>query len=782
MSIAALLFGPALPFAPAAALTAPAGAIPAPAKITPADGAFTVDSSVRLWAPPDDRDAAEAARYLAGLWSRTNGMDLSVVPSGGPAASAARAPTPAAGAAAAPPHSIEFRHRSGFSREGYGPERYGPEGYAIEVTPQIIRVSAGTAAGLFYGAVTLWQLLPPGAHGGSIPAQTIRDAPAYRWRGLMLDSARHFQSPAFIRSMIDWMAWHKLNVLHWHLTDDQGWRIEIRKYPRLTSVGSWRTDPDGARYGGFYSQSEVSDIVSYAAARHVLIVPEIDMPGHATAAIAAYPQLGAAASAAHAPSVSASWGILDHLFSMEPQTFAFLEDVLTEVMELFPGPYVHIGGDEAVKNEWNASAAVQARMRQLGVKDAAALQTYFTQRMARFVHTHGRRIIGWDEILQPGLDKSAIVMSWHGVSGAHAAALAGHDAILSPWPTLYFDNRQSALPSEPPGRVKVISLEDVYRFEPHDPALGAAQQAHVQGLQANLWTEHIRTEPRLEWMALPRAAALAEVAWSPAARRDWPDFLMRLAPMFARYRAFGINAADSVFAPAAAISAAPGGYLLTLSTQAGTAAAGTGAAAPGDIRYTLNGDEPTAQSMRYAEPLLIPSGGEVRAATFVGPDQVSRTWSRRIDARTLERRDSHELELCSDAIGLMLEPKGAEEPISMDIMNPCWIDRGVDLTHGPRMLARVAALPFNYEIGADAAKIRVGDSRTPEGELEVHVDGCDTPAIATLPLAPATRSDGVSLLPAEKLRPLPGRHDICLRFARPRLDPMWALDSVEFEE
>ena len=248
----------------------------------------------------------------------------------------------------------------------------------------------------------------------------------------MLDSVRHFQSPAFIESMIDWMAWHKLNVLHWHLTDDQGWRLEIRRYPRLTEIGAWRIPaivpgsvpdaPIGAMmraiepYGGFYTQAQVREIVAYAATRHVLIVPEIDVPGHAQAAIAAYPELGAADRPL---AVSARWGVHTHLFNVEPATFEFLDNVLSEVIALFPGPYVHLGGDEAVKDEWNASAAVQARARALGIGDSEALQDYFTQRLARYLAAHGRRLIGWDEILRPGLAQDAIVMSWHGVSGAH---------------------------------------------------------------------------------------------------------------------------------------------------------------------------------------------------------------------------------------------------------------------------------------------------------------------------------------------------------------------------
>lgn len=722
---AALVLSLALPWA------AQAGVIPLPADIVAGVGSFNVSAATVVRVPQGDRDAGAAAHYLVELWTRTNHLTLPIT------------------MGAPDTHTIAFRRRSGL----------GPEAYELKVSPQQITVSASSAAGLFYGAVTLWQLLPPGTDTGRIPVQSIHDAPTYAWRGLMLDSARHFQSPAFIRSMIDWMAWHKLNVLHWHLTDDQGWRLEIRKYPRLTSVGAWRVEPGGARYGGYYTADEVRDIVRFAATRHVHIVPEIDMPGHATAAIAAYPALGAGAGTVR---VSASWGVLAHLFNWEPQTFSFLEDVLAEVIELFPSRMIHIGGDEVVKDEWNA---------------------YFTRRIGRYLAAHGRRIIGWDEILRPELRKDAVVMSWHGVSTAHAAAVAGNDTILAPDPALYFDHRQSTLPTEPPGRLNVVSLEDVYRFEPHDATLSDIQQHHVLGVQANLWTEHMQTEERVQWMSLPRAAALAEVGWSAAERRRWPDFLERLVPMFARYRAFGLNYADSVFAPAAQISRNAGGFSVVLSNQAQS-----DAAALGEIRYTLDGGEPSAQSTRYEAPLTVPVGTQIRAATFVGAEQAARTSDMRLDAQTGLRRDSHDLELCSDAIGLLLEPVAgadalaANAPLAVDIMNPCWIDRGVDLSAGPRIVAAVVPLPFNYEIGADAAKIRVGDSRTAEGELEIHVDGCDTPAVTTLPLAAAAFSKDVTTLTAQRLPRLPGRHDLCLRFARPRLDPLWALDWVEIGE
>jgi hexosaminidase len=694
-------------------------------------GSFNIGPGTVVRVPPGDRDAAAAARYLVELWTRTNHLILPVV-------GTASTGTPSI-------DTIGFRRRSGF----------GPEAYGIEVTPQQITVASSSAAGLFYGAVTLWQLLPPGGDTGEIPAQTIRDAPAYPWRGLMLDSARHFQTPASIRSMIDWMAWHKLNVLHWHLTDDQGWRLEIRKYPRLTSVGAWRIDPDGTRYGGYYTQDEVRGILRFAAARHVQIVPEIEMPGHATAAIAAYPFLGAAGGGP--PRVSADWGIFTRHFNSDDRTFAFLDDVLAEVIDLFPATPIHIGGDEVA-----------------GV--SGALQASFTQRIGRYLAAHGRRMIGWDEILHPGLRQDAIVMSWHGITGARAAAAAGHDTVLAPSPTLYFDHRQSALATEPPGRLDVVSLEDVYRFEPRDAGLGGGR-SHVLGVQANLWTEHISTDARLQWMALPRAAALAEIGWSAAARRRWPDFLERLVPQFARYQAFGLNYADSVFAPAAQISRTAGGFSLALSNQAQS-----GGAALGGIRYTLDAREPSARSPRYEAPLLVPEGAQVRAAAFVESEQASRTWNERFDAHTALRRDTHQLELCSDGIGLLLEPAGASAPLAVDIMNPCWIERGADLSTGPSVTAAVAALPFNYQIGADMAKIRIGDARTTDGELEIRVDGCTAPALAWLPLAPVAGAAGVTVLPAQRLPRLAGRHDLCLRFARPRLDPLWALDWIEIGE
>jgi hexosaminidase len=729
-----------------------------PAEIKLGKGSFELSGATIIEAPRASGGAADAARYLSGLWQHTNGMSLAVRSSSADASSDSL---------------IRFQQQQGL----------GPEAYRVEVAPHRIIVSASTSAGLFYGAITLWQLLPAGPKSGTIAAQTIIDEPRYAWRGLMLDSSRHFQSPAFIRSMIDWMAWHKLNVLHWHLTDDQGWRLEIKRYPKLTSVGAWRipaTIPGTAApkpYGGFYTQEEVRSIVAFAATRHVQIIPEIDMPGHAQAAVAAYPEIGSI-DGYPSPPVSSKWGVNPYLFNLEPSTFEFLRNVLDEVLQLFPSRYVHIGGDEAVKDQWKSSASVRARAAQLGIKDVEALQTYFTQEISSYLTSKGRRAVGWDEIMQPGLARDAVVMSWHGTAGARAAAIRGNDAILAPDPGLYLDHRQSRLAGEPPGRLIVLSLKDVYDFEPRDAELTPAQQQHVLGLQAELWTEHMQTEKRVEWMALPRAAALAEVGWSPQPK-NWPDFLRRLAPMFARYRAFNLNYADSAFGVEPDFATDGGKVRVTLANLPEL----RDAALDADIRYTLDGTDPTAASTRYGEALDLAAGTELRAATFLGAEQVSRTWSSQVSVVSAVRRSSNQLDSCSNGVGLLLEPAGgaSRAPLAVDIMNPCWIYRDVELGSASRVTAAVAALPFNYELGSDAAKNRVGDNRTPVGELEVHVDGCDTAILGVLPLAPAAGKDGITELPALKLPPLSGRHDVCLRFARPRLDPLWALDWVEIE-
>jgi len=517
------------------AWAAPSPVTPAPAEMVAAQGAFEARDGTRIVVPARDLAARKAAEFLANLTKRAGGPRLVVSPGG--------------------------RGRGAIVLRRGPVKLAGSEAYALQVRPDGITLTAPQDAGFMRGVATAWQLLTaPRADGGPVRVQAMRldDAPRFAWRGLMLDSARHYQSPAFIKTLIDAMAAHKLNVLQWHLTDDQAWRLEIRKYPRLTEVGAWRVpagqgpaadiDPATGRprmIGGFYSQDQVRELVAHAAARQVTIVPEIEMPGHASAAVVAYPQLAATPTPPKA--VPADWGVYPNLFNTEDATFGFLTDVLDEVIALFPSTYIHVGGDEAVKDQWKASPAAQARIRQLGLKDETALQAWFVQRIERHLAAKGRRLIGWDEILDGDLPANATVMSWRGLDGGIAAARRGHDAVLSPAPLLYFDNRQSRSVLEPPGRGWVVRLQDVYAFDPAPPQLTPDEQRHILGLQGNLWTEHVRTEARAAHMAFPRALAVAELGWSPKAKLGWEDFSRRAEADVARLRRMGFPAADSAW-------------------------------------------------------------------------------------------------------------------------------------------------------------------------------------------------------------------------------------------
>src|SRR5579872_2694846 len=550
----------------------------------------------------------------------------------------------------------------------------------MDVSADRVVLSARDPQGLLYAAVSLWQLCTADSAGSApvtIHAMHISDAPRFAWRGLLLDSARHYQSPEFIRHLLDWMAVHKLNVLQWHLTDDQAWRLQIRKYPRLTEIGAWRVpagagaaadlDPVTGRprlYGGSYSQEVVRQIVAHAADRNVTIVPEIDIPGHATAAIVAYPSL---ASTPRPPvAVPSDWGIYTNLYNAEPQTLEFLENVLAEVIELFPSRYVHVGGDEAVKDQWQASPGIQQRMHELGIANVEALQGYFVQRMGRFLRAHGRRLIGWDEILDTGIDPDVAITSWRGIDGAVRAASQGHDAVLSPSPTLYLDHRQGDYPDEQPGRGLVVSLEQVYRFDPLPAALPAEQRGHILGLQANIWTEHIRTERRVEFMTFPRAAAVAEVGWSPASKLSWPGFLARLPRQMRRYETLGIHPADDVYAVQveSQLDRARGHVHLRLHNQAQTA----------QIRYTLDGREPDQGANLYTRALDLPLGGELMAAAFAQGRRVSAVARRSLSLASLQRRTTHELRSCTDKLVLSLEDDapvaGNRAVFRVDVMSP----------------------------------------------------------------------------------------------------------------
>jgi len=386
----------------------------------------------------------------------------------------------------------------------------GNEGYELQVTPTRITVRAPEPAGLFYGSQTLDQLLA----SRPIPALRMVDRPRFRWRGLMLDEARHFFGKKFVKRVIDLLALHKLNIFHWHLCDDQGWRLEIKKYPRLTEVGAWRA-AEGQPYGGFYTQADIHDVVTYARSRFVTVVPEIEMPGHATAALASYPEL----SCAGGPfDVATRWGIFEDVFCAgNDATFAFLEDVLGEVLELFPSKFIHIGGDECPKTRWKTCSKCQKRIRDERLNDERELQSYFIRRIGRFLNVHGRQLIGWDEILEGGLAPHAAVMSWRGMTGAVAAARAGHDVVVSPTSHCYLDYSYEKL-----------DLETAYSLDPIPAELTDEQHNHILGAQGNMWTELTPTVVDVERQIWPRLCALAEVAWSPPGQRDFAGFSARL--------------------------------------------------------------------------------------------------------------------------------------------------------------------------------------------------------------------------------------------------------------
>ncbi|MFE7550647.1 beta-N-acetylhexosaminidase [Streptomyces gardneri] len=443
-----------------------------------------------------------------------------------------------------------------------------PEAYRLDVVAdQGVEITGGGPAGVFWGAQTLRQLLGPdafrrapmrqGAVAG-VTAQTIEDAPRFAWRGLLLDVARHFLPKDDVLRYLDLLAAHKLNVFHFHLTDDQGWRIEIKRHPRLTEVGAWRSRSkwghrasplwDDTPHGGFYTQDDIREIVAYAAERHITVVPEIDLPGHAQAAIAAYPELGNTDVVDTAAlTVWDTWGVNPNVLAPTEAVLRFYEGVLEEVLDLFPAavsPFVHIGGDECPKDQWKASPAAQARIEELGVGDEDGLQSWFIRHFDRWLTARGRRLIGWDEILEGGLAEGAAVSSWRGYGGGIAAAEAGHDVVMCPEQQVYLDHRQAPGEDEPMPIGYVRTLEDVYRFDPVPPGISPEAAAHILGTQANVWTEVMENRARVDYQVFPRLAAFAEVAWSalPAPdERDYPGFERRMGTHYRRLDALGVG-------------------------------------------------------------------------------------------------------------------------------------------------------------------------------------------------------------------------------------------------
>ena len=496
------------------------------------------------------------------------------------------------------------------------------EAYKLSVTPQLIKITASAPNGFYYGLQTLYQLLPVDVYckerarnaEWSVPCVEIEDAPTFRYRGAMLDVCRHFASIDYIKKFIDVLAAHKMNTFHWHLTDDQGWRIEIKKYPKLTEIGSQRSETmvdyfythypfkyDGKPHGGYYTQEEIKEVVAYAQSKYITVIPEIELPGHALAAIASYPELSCTPDSTY--EVCKLWGVFDQVFCPTDTFFQFMEGVMDEVVELFPSSYIHIGGDECPKVRWTKCPKCQDRIKALGIKAdknhtaEEKLQSFIINHAEKFLNDHGRQIIGWDEILEGGLAPNATVMSWRGEGGGIEAAKQKHDVIMSPNTYLYFDYYQSKdVEQEPEAIGGYLPLERVYSYEPMPASLTPEEQKYIKGVQANLWTEYIPTFSQVEYMELPRMAALADIQWTNPEHKDYQDFLQRLVRMVKIYDVYQYNYAKHVFDVTARFepNAETGTVDVTLSTVDNC-----------PVYYTLDGTDPTTASQLYTEPVKI---------------------------------------------------------------------------------------------------------------------------------------------------------------------------------
>jgi hexosaminidase len=553
------------------------GLVPMPRAVSAYASTYTMPAQVSIAASSaDERNVAELAReYL-----RSQGIQGAIVS--------------AAAATSAQLRFVTVRDVS-----------LGREGYRLHVGAAGAIVTAASGAGLFYGLQTFEQLFAPDG-GNAVHYVDISDAPAYGYRGIHLDVGRHFFPVSFIEKYIDLAARYKLNTFHWHLTEDQGWRIEIKRYPRLTEVASCRSgtmiglatsdnpvaETDGVRYCGYYTQSQIREVVAYAKKRYVTVVPEIEMPGHSVEVLAAYPQLACRPGSYE---VRTTWGVSEDIVCPSEATIAFYKNVLSEVMELFPGPYIHTGGDEAPKTVWKKSPLVQSIMRKHHLRDENEVQGWFDTRIEAFIRAHGRRMIGWDEILGGDISRSAIVMSWRGVSGGVVAASRGNDVIMTPDSSLYFDHSQGNPYIEPLNIGGTLTLHDVYDYDPVIDALPAAQRRHVLGAQANLWTEYIATPQRVEYMLLPRLLALSEITWTPADLKDWDSFVMRTGNHYARLESEGVQFRIPD----------PAGLADTVTSKSSVTLALHSPVPGAKLFYTTDGSIPTTASTPYAAPFTL---------------------------------------------------------------------------------------------------------------------------------------------------------------------------------
>ncbi|MVM35418.1 family 20 glycosylhydrolase [Spirosoma sp. HMF4905] len=534
------------------------------------------------------------------------------------------------------------------------------EGYQLQISTQGIKLTGHDEAGLFYGVQSLTQLFAQ-SKSATIPACDITDYPRFSYRGMHLDVSRHMFSVAFIKKYIDELALYKFNTFHWHLTDDQGWRIEIKKFPELQQKAAYRTETmighkkelphrfDGKRYGGYYTQAEVRDIVQYAAQRHITVIPEIEMPGHAMAALSAYPKLGCLKPNGQpgGPYQAATfWGVFDDVFCAgNDSTFAFLEGVLDEVIDLFPSMYIHVGGDECPKTRWKTCAKCQARIRDEHLKDEDELQSYFIRRIEKHVNKKGRQVIGWDEILEGGLSPGATVMSWRGIEGGIEAIRQKHNAIMTPESHVYFDYYQSLYPEEPLAAAGYTPLSKVYSYEPIPADISPDEAIYLKGVQGTVWSEYLDSPAQAEYMLFPRAIAVAEIAWSQRQNRNYPDFLRRLRLqeiLLKRLNVQYANRFDELTDSVTVTSA--GSVQLRLSTTL-----------PGaTIRYTTDGTNPILSSATYTQPIDIRQTETIKAVVFLSNQQQGRVFQK---ALTISKATGK-------LVMFTTEPSGNYKPVS----------------------------------------------------------------------------------------------------------------------
>jgi len=580
-------------------VTTPVQLIPMPVKIAQGQGHFEIKSGMELGLVNGGEEARWVANYFQEMLESQAGMTLNL--------------TNEASADMVFELSDEVEN---------------PEGYTLSITGSKVHVKAQDAVGLFYAVQTLRQLLPMAIDGNeseqnanwTIPALEIEDQPRFGWRGLHLDVSRHFFPKAFIKKYIDHMARYKLNVFHWHLVDGPGWRMEVDQYPKLTEVGAWRVDKreeawswaateigkptDGrAAYGGYYTKEDIKEVIAYAKERFIEVIPEIEMPGHSYAALAAYPEL-------LCPNNDVIGNIefgTDVFCAGNEKSYEFLEDVLDETMELFPSKLIHIGGDEVVKSAWHKCPRCQGLMKREGLKDEEELQSYFIRRMANYIESKGREVIGWDEILEGGLAENAKVMSWRGMQGGIKSANMGHDVIMSPNSHTYFDLYQGDQELEPPAYSQLL-LTQVYKFDPVPEDIAEDKKHHILGGHACLWTETVQTPEHAEYMLFPRLFALAETVWSPKSQLDWTTFKDRMEFNFGRLERAGINYARSAY------NVKIDGVLDT--TNYHLQVVMSNELDRYEIRYTLDGSEPGENAAVYSGPFTVTEKSDIRAATF----------------------------------------------------------------------------------------------------------------------------------------------------------------------